>query len=363
MLKRKRRPSGRRFYGCVRLLLLAHVQHQIVIDELEAALLDDLFLAFLDLGVHELDDLAGIDADHVIVVTAVGQLEHRVTTVEVVTDHQARGLELGQHAIDGCQTYVLASLHQRFINILGAHVALLGGIEHLEDLDARQRDLESGFAQFAIFNHVCFLGAECFAASLNAGMIGISSLSQDSGSHPPMQNAKLMLTSLAFALGLAALAGCSFPGVYKIDIQQGNVVTQDMIDQLKPGMTRRQVRFIMGNPLIVDTFHPNRWDYLYSIQPGGGQRQQERMSLYFGANDQLIGLNGDFMPGVSRDESILGKDGVTPPLAPEAPQQQPQQPKDEPAKPGSVEEQIQKEVDQVETVPVPTPEPLDKNPQ
>lgn len=82
-----------------------------------------------------------------------------------------------------------------------------------------------------------------------------------------MQNTKLLLNSLALA-GLLALAGCSFPGVYKIDIQQGNVVTQDMIDQLRPGMTRRQVRFIMGNPLIQDTFNTNRWDYLYSLQPG-----------------------------------------------------------------------------------------------
>ncbi|MDB5979682.1 MAG: rane protein, partial [Pseudomonas sp.] len=55
-----------------------------------------------------------------------------------------------------------------------------------------------------------------------------------------MQNTKLLLTSFTL-VGLLALAGCSFPGVYKIDIQQGNVVTQDMIDQLRPGMTRRQV--------------------------------------------------------------------------------------------------------------------------
>ena len=88
-----------------------------------------------------------------------------------------------------------------------------------------------------------------------------------------MQNTKLLLTSLTL-VGLLALAGCSFPGVYKIDIQQGNVVTQDMIDQLRPGMTRRQVRFIMGNPLIQDTFNTNRWDYLYSLQPGGGKRQR-----------------------------------------------------------------------------------------
>ncbi|MET1080453.1 MAG: outer membrane protein assembly factor BamE [Pseudomonas sp.] len=171
-----------------------------------------------------------------------------------------------------------------------------------------------------------------------------------------MQNSKLLLTSLTFA-GLLALAGCSFPGVYKIDIQQGNVVTQDMIDQLRPGMTRRQVRFIMGNPLITDTFHANRWDYLYSIQPGGVERQQERVSLMFGSNDQLIGLTGDFMPGVSRDEAILGEDGSSPA------QSTPQPQTEEKPAPGSLLEKIQDEVDNAETAPVPTPEPLDTTPQ
>ncbi|RMH84123.1 outer membrane protein assembly factor BamE [Pseudomonas sp. AOB-7] len=172
-----------------------------------------------------------------------------------------------------------------------------------------------------------------------------------------MQKTKLLLTSLSLT-GLFALAGCSFPGVYKIDIQQGNVVTQDMIDQLRPGMTRRQVRFIMGNPLITDTFHADRWDYLYSIQPGGTQRLQERVSLVFDGNDQLVGLAGDFMPGVSRDQAILGEDsGVT------TPQAQPQQQDETPPVPGSLLEQIQREVDQVETVPVPVPEPLDTDPQ
>ncbi|MBB6341624.1 outer membrane protein assembly factor BamE [Pseudomonas fluvialis] len=174
-----------------------------------------------------------------------------------------------------------------------------------------------------------------------------------------MQKAKLMLTSLTL-VGLAALAGCSFPGVYKIDIQQGNVVTQDMIDQLKPGMTRRQVRFIMGNPLITDTFHANRWDYLYSIQPGGGQRQQERVSLIFN-NDQLAGLSGDFMPGVSRDDEIRGSGSetrVTP-----SDSSKPQSELIERAAPGSLEEQIQQEVDSVEAIPVPTPEPLEPMPE
>jgi len=173
-----------------------------------------------------------------------------------------------------------------------------------------------------------------------------------------MQNTKHLLTSLTF-VGLLALAGCSFPGVYKIDIQQGNVVTQDMIDQLRPGMTRRQVRFIMGNPLLVDTFHANRWDYLYSLQPGGGERQQERMSIFFNGNDQLVSLSGDFMPGVSKDQSILGNDG-TPSVTP---QQGEQQQPEEPPKPGSMLEEIQRDVDGVKTVPVPAPQPLDTSPQ
>ncbi|MCC6074237.1 outer membrane protein assembly factor BamE [Pseudomonas sp. GCM10022188] len=182
-----------------------------------------------------------------------------------------------------------------------------------------------------------------------------------------MQKAKLMLTGLTF-LGLAALAGCSFPGVYKIDIQQGNVVTQDMIDQLRPGMTQRQVRFIMGNPLITDTFHARRWDYLYSIQPGGGVRQQERISLVFDANEQLVGLAGDFMPGVSRDEAISGGSaGAAPQEAPAA--TEPTTPPSEAAPaepapaPGSLLEQIQREVDEAEPAPVPTPEPLDVEPE
>ncbi|OLS62499.1 outer membrane protein assembly factor BamE [Pseudomonas putida] len=171
-----------------------------------------------------------------------------------------------------------------------------------------------------------------------------------------MQNTKLLLTSLTL-VGLLALAGCSFPGVYKIDIQQGNVVTQDMIDQLRPGMTRRQVRFIMGNPLIQDTFHTNRWDYLYSLQPGGGERQQERISIFFNENDQLASLSGDFMPGVSRDQEILGNESSTTVSQPGEQQAQPAK-AEKPARPGSLEEKIQRDVDTIEVMPVPAPPPL-----
>ena len=119
----------------------------------------------------------------------------------------------------------------------------------------------------------------------------------------------------------------------------------------------------MGNPLLTDTFHADRWDYLYSLQPGGGERQQERMSVIFNANDQLVSLSGDFMPGMSRDEALLGKDSATTVTAPAENTEKPQPKPEKPVKPGSLLDQIQKDVDGVETTPVPTPTPLDSSPQ
>jgi outer membrane protein assembly factor BamE len=88
------------------------------------------------------------------------------------------------------------------------------------------------------------------------------------------------------------------PGIHKFDIQQGNVITQDMIDQLKPGMTKSQVRFVMGTPLIADTFNQNRWDYFYSLHQADGKEVRERVAIFF-ENDLLVGLRGDFIPGNS----------------------------------------------------------------
>jgi len=85
------------------------------------------------------------------------------------------------------------------------------------------------------------------------------------------------------------------PGVYTIDIQQGNIIDQAMIDQLRPGMNKRQVLYIMGSPMLDDVFHKNRWDYLYSDQPEGEDRVQKQISLFF-ENDQIVGIQGDFRP-------------------------------------------------------------------
>lgn len=104
------------------------------------------------------------------------------------------------------------------------------------------------------------------------------------------------------------LAGCAemltLPTVptvtpYKIDIQQGNYVTQDMVDKLKPGMTRAQVRFVLGTPLVVDPFRTNRWDYVYLNKKGGEIAEQRRFAVIF-KDDKLVRLEGDVMPASPR---------------------------------------------------------------
>jgi outer membrane protein assembly factor BamE len=79
---------------------------------------------------------------------------------------------------------------------------------------------------------------------------------------------------------------------YKIDVRQGNYITQDMVAQLKPGMTRDQVRFVLGTPLLTDIFHADRWDYVYRFKSGRGEVQQRRLSVFFEGNN-LVRVAGD----------------------------------------------------------------------
>jgi len=86
------------------------------------------------------------------------------------------------------------------------------------------------------------------------------------------------------------LSGCA---IYKIDVQQGNQITQEMLDQLALKMPAKKVRFIMGTPLLTDVFHQERWDYLYSFQPGSQERRQRRISIFFDENQRLTKVAGD----------------------------------------------------------------------
>lgn len=85
------------------------------------------------------------------------------------------------------------------------------------------------------------------------------------------------------------------PLIYRPPIQQGNVVSQEQVNELKPGMTKRQVKFLLGTPMLTDVFHANRWDYAYTFGEGSTPTDMRRVTVYF-EDDRLVRIAGDLRP-------------------------------------------------------------------
>ncbi len=89
---------------------------------------------------------------------------------------------------------------------------------------------------------------------------------------------------------------------YRMDIQQGNYVSQEMVAQLKPGMTKEQVRFVLGTPLVTDLFHADRWDYVYYRDSRRGGREARKIAVVF-ENGKLARVVGDVVPTEPKAEA------------------------------------------------------------
>ena len=136
-----------------------------------------------------------------------------------------------------------------------------------------------------------------------------------------MQKLLICLVSIASL----HLVGCSFgqerdntarrslleriPIVYRPDIQQGNTLDQETINQLKPGMTKTQVRFLLGTPMLVDVFHQDRWDYVYTMTEGWGDMEEKRVTLFFD-DDRLVRLEGNYRPEPGAPDVFVNRETV-----------------------------------------------------
>jgi outer membrane protein assembly factor BamE len=117
----------------------------------------------------------------------------------------------------------------------------------------------------------------------------------------------LYLTVLALCVG-----GCSMPQikvpdlkiprVYKLSVQQGNVITQEMVDRLEPGMTRNQVEYVMGRPVLRDPFDDDQWVYLYTLEVPDVFIQAFKMVLIF-EEDTLVSITGDYVPTTAEEKA------------------------------------------------------------
>ena len=94
---------------------------------------------------------------------------------------------------------------------------------------------------------------------------------------------RLLAGTCAAALLAIAGSGC----VYRQDIQQGNLLDREQVDQVEVGMTRSQVRFLLGTPMVIDSFDPNRWDYIYSLQRGHSRKVEKRHLVVWFDGDKV----------------------------------------------------------------------------
>ena len=120
---------------------------------------------------------------------------------------------------------------------------------------------------------------------------------------------RTLLVSLFCAITLSSISACGFvgfPGVYRINVEQGNIIDQEKVDKLKIGMSRRQVRFILGTPLIEDSFNADRWDYTHTIRNGKKSILDQRLTVFFDG-DKLSRIEGDFQPTAEEPEPEPGE--------------------------------------------------------
>ncbi len=129
-----------------------------------------------------------------------------------------------------------------------------------------------------------------------------------------------LFRAIALVLALLTASGCVHP--YKLEVRQGNIITPEMTEKLKPGLTRSQVRFLLGTPLITDPFHPERWDYVYLYKKHAGAPAETRHLTVIFNGDTVAQLEGDLAPGAaaSGEHSADTADnaGASPPSSPSA---------------------------------------------
>lgn len=94
---------------------------------------------------------------------------------------------------------------------------------------------------------------------------------------------------------LLLVSSCGVVRMHRPVLQQGNLITQSMVDELKPGMTKEQVEFVLGKPVHLNTFNVDRWDYIYTLEDREGNLSRKHLSVVF-EDDKLAEIGGDFKP-------------------------------------------------------------------
>lgn len=253
-----------------------------------------LLLQGLDFVTDKFDNLAGFNVDHVVVMAAFVEFIIGLPAFEIVLDHQAGCLELVEHPVDSGQPDILPRLDEGTIDVVRGHVLLAQILKDIEDPLTRVRDLETDLLEILRFH-------------LNIVSLRLARDTTSSPGQPPNTHMiiRFLTTALAAVLSLSA---CNL--IYKQNVQQGNALEQEDLDELYIGMNRRQVLFVLGTPSVRDPFHQDRWDYVQTYSRRGGPPVQRTVTLLF-ENDalaEIIGAENPFDTPLEEAAALDGED-------------------------------------------------------
>ena len=261
--------------------------------EIVAVLFGDGVLQTLDIFIHKLNDFAGIDTDHVIVMTAAVALKHGLGFFKVVTGNKTGLLKLREHAVDSGQTNFIAGIDQSFIDIFGGEVRVFVLLQNLQYPHPRRSDLKPCVSELLLTQHPLLLCYGCGQMMTEPSFTPAIWFIMRTFHHALVTkfNTKLkMLLNLKRLLLLslicASLSGC----VYHVDVQQGNRLDLKDIEQVQLGMTQSQVRYLLGSPVVGDPFHPERWDYMYYFLAGRAKVADQRWVIIYFEDDRVSGI-------------------------------------------------------------------------
>lgn len=318
-----------------------------MVMQFESLFLGNRTLAFFNFGVKKFNHFAALHTHQMVVVLAFIEFKHRFASLKILACQKARLLELGQYPINSRQTNVEFLLQQKLVYIFGTQVPVRTTLEKLQNFHSGQSCLQAYAFQVGCCCHE-FL----YPLSLNRAQVAYDNVFIKQvcvpglDTIPPnMQFQRAMgilrLNRLVCAALVLSTSACSylpsnyvpsFVKPYKVDIQQGNFVTQQEVARLQVGMTREQVKFIMGTPLLNSPFHSNRWDYVYRLLKADGSAVQYRYTVIF-ENDKVARHGGENLPSDQAD-FLTGPDRVqaTPDKSKPTDNKRPIQPSPSPAK-------------------------------
>jgi len=267
--------------GAIRLGAI-RVQLQRVLADRKTALLGHPQLPLFDLGVIEFFDPAALNAHEVIMMAALVQFEYRLARFEVMALQDSGVFELSQNAVHGGEPDIQTLVHEHAVDVFGGKMPHLAVLEQLEDAQSRPRCLQPDGFQVVDIGHA-------------EGTPGADARFRYHITFYPVQIQAYVPRMLIPALPLFVAACGVFPGLtpYRIEVQQGNYVTKEMVAQLKPGLTRDQVRFVLGTPLMSDIFHGERWDYVFMHRPANSAEVEYRRLAVFFEDGKLKRFEGD----------------------------------------------------------------------